>query len=130
MSAPSARAPVRPLPPRARSPVSRVDLRRADRLAWRFLVSYLQFAYRRASGGSVKGVTPMLRSQLIAQRAQSTPVERGRHPRAVSLTTVATTPGFVVATATVKDGGIVAYRLRFTLQEQADRWPVSSVQGG
>jgi hypothetical protein len=129
--APSPRAPAaRQLPPRVRSPVSRDDLRLADRLARRFLVSYLQFAYGRASGGSVEGVTPVLRSQLIAQRRQSTPAERGRHPRAVSLGTVGTTPGFVVATATIKDGGIAAYRLRFTLQEQADRWLVSSVQEG
>jgi hypothetical protein len=113
-----------------RSPVSRVDLRLADRLARRFLVSYLQFAYGRASGESVKGFTPGLRSQLIAHRVQSTPAERGRHLRAVSLATVGTTPGFVVVTATIKDGAIAAYRLRFMLQEQADRWLVSSVQEG
>jgi hypothetical protein len=128
--APSARAPVRPLPPRVRSPVFRVDLRLADRLARRFLVSYLQFAYGRRSAGSVKGVTAGLRSQLVTQRAQATPAERGRHPRIVSLATVGTMPGFVVATATIKDGGIAAYRLRFTLQEQADRWLVSSLQAG
>jgi len=78
----------------------------------------------------VEDVSAGLRSQLIAQRAQSTPAERGRHPRAVSLAMVGTTPGFVVATATIEDGGIAAYRLRFTLQEQADRWLVASVQEG
>ena len=78
----------------------------------------------------MKGVTPAMRSPLIAQRAQTTPAERGRHPRVVSLATVATMPGFVVATATIEDGGIAAYRLRFTLQEQAGRWLVSSVQDG
>ncbi|MGO9751975.1 MAG: hypothetical protein ACLP8S_21630 [Solirubrobacteraceae bacterium] len=128
--APARRAPARPLPPGAPPPVSRADLRLADGLARRFLVSYLQFAYGRGSAGSVNGVTPGLRSQLIAQRAQATPAERGRHPRAVSLATIGTTPGFVVATATIEDGGITAYRLRFTLQEQADRWLVSSVQEG
>ncbi len=105
-------------------------MRLADRLAWRFLVSYLQFAYGRGSAGSVKGVTPGLRSQLITQRAQATPAERARQPRTVSLATIGTTPGFVVATATIEDGGIAAYRLRFTLQEQAGRWLVSSVQDG
>ena len=78
----------------------------------------------------MKGVTPGLRSQLITQRAQATPAERARHPRVVSLATVGTTPRFVVATATIEDGGIAAYRLRFTLQEQAGRWLVSSVQDG
>ena len=42
--------------------------------------SYLQFAYGRASAGSVKAVTPGLRSQLIAQRAQVTPAERAPPP--------------------------------------------------
>jgi hypothetical protein len=130
VQAPARRAPALPLPPRVRPPVSRADLRLADRLARRFLVSYLQFAYGRGIAGSVKGVTPGLRSQLLTQRAQSTPAERGRHPRVVSLATVGTTPGFVVATATIEDGGIAAYRLRFTLQEHADRWLVSSVQEG
>jgi hypothetical protein len=128
--APARRPAAQPMPPRLRSPVFGSNLRLASRVARRFLRSYLTFAYGRGSAGSVKGVSAGLRSQLIAQRAQSTPAERGRHPRDVSLATVGTTPGFVVATATIKDGGIAAYRLRFTLQEQADRWLVTSVQGG
>jgi len=55
------------------------------------------------------------------------PAARPRHPRVVSLTTVGTTPGFIVETATIEDGGIAAYRLRFTLQERTDRWLASSV---
>ena len=106
------------------------DLRLASRVAGRFLVSYLTFAYGRAGATSVEAVTPGLRSQLVRDRAQVTPAERSRHPRVVSLATLGTTPGFVVATATVEDGGIAAYRLRFTLQEQAGRWLVSSVQEG
>jgi hypothetical protein len=90
----------------------------------------LQFAYGRASAGSVKGVTLGLRVQLIRERAQVTPAERDRHPGVISLATVGTTPAFVVATATIEDGGITAYRLRFTLQKQARRWLVSSVQAG
>jgi hypothetical protein len=90
----------------------------------------LQFAYGRASAGSVKGVMPGLHSQLVTQRAQATPAERGRRPRVVSLAMVGTTPAFVVATATIEDGGITAYRLRFTLLEQAGRWLVSGVQAG
>ena len=127
---PSRRATARPLQPRVRLPIFRADLRLADRLARRFLVSYLRFAYGRGSAGSVKGVTPGLRSQLTAQRAQVTPAERGRHPRVVSVATVGTTPGFVVATATIEDGGIAAYRLRFALREDGGRWLVSDVQEG
>jgi hypothetical protein len=127
---PSRPAPARPPPPLVRPPVSVTDLHAARVVAARFLVSYLHFAYGREGAGSVMGVTPGLRSELITQRAQPTPAERRRHPRAVSLTTVGTTPGFVVATATIEDGGIAAYRQRFTLREQAGRWLVSSVQEG
>ena len=116
--------------PRRRPPVSGSDLHLARRVAGRFLRSYLKFAYGRGSAGSVKGVTLGLRSQLISQRAQSTPAERGRHPRVVSLATVATTPGFVVATATIEDGGIAAYRLRFAFRKEGGRWLVGDVQEG
>lgn len=131
--APVASRPFRPtqahrLAPRVSPPVSAVEMRAARVVAARFLVSYRQFAYGRGSAGAVRAVTPGLRSQLISQRAWVTPAARGRHPRVVWLATVGTTPGFVVATATVADGGIVAYRLRFTVEGRAGRWLVSSVQ--
>jgi hypothetical protein len=129
-SSPARPALARPLPPPVSPPVSATEQHTARVVAGRFLLSYLQVAYGNASAGSVKGVTPGLRSQLITQHAQATPAERGRHPRVVSLATVGTTPGFVVATATIEDGGIAAYRLRFTLQEQTGRWLVSGVQEG
>ena len=78
----------------------------------------------------MKAATPSLRSRLVTQRVRVTPAERGRRPRIVSLATVGTTPAFVVATATIEDGGTAAYRLRFTLQEHTGRWLVSSVQDG
>jgi hypothetical protein len=56
--------------------------------------------------------------------------ERGRRPRVVSVQLLGTTPGFVVATATIDDGGLAAYQLRFTLQGQSGRWAVSSVVEG
>lgn len=127
---PSRTAPARPLHPPVSPPVPATELHAARVVATRFLVSYLQFAYGRGSAGSVKGVTPGLHSQLITQRAQVTPAERSRHPRVVSLAAVGTTPGFVVATASVDDGGIAAFRLRFTLQEQTGRWLVSGVRQG
>ncbi len=91
---------------------------------------YLRFTDGRGNVGSVKGVTPGLRSQLIAPRAQATPAERGRHAHVVSLVTVGTTPGFVVATATIADGGIAAYRLRFALRQEGGWWLVSDVRDG
>jgi hypothetical protein len=48
----------------------------------------------------------------------------------VSLQTIGTTPAFVVATATIDDGGVTTYRLRFTLQREARGWAVSSVGEG
>lgn len=120
----------RPMPPRLRPPVSESNLRLASRVARRFLRSYLKFAYGRASATSVEAVTSGLRGQLTRDRAQVTPAERRRQPLVVSLTTLGTTPGSVVATAMIKDGGIAAFRLRLTLQGQTGRWLVSSVHEG
>ena len=126
----SRRAAAQPVPPAVSPPVSATDLRAARVVAARFLVSYLQVAYGRARATSVEAATPGLRSQLMRDRAQVTPAERARYPRVVSLQVLGTSPGFVVATASVEDGGIAAFRLRLTLQEQAGRWLVSDVQEG
>ena len=127
--APEPRAPRR-LPPAARGPVSSIGLHRAALAADRFVRSYLRFAYGRASAGSVRAVAPALRSELMREHVHVTPAQRVRHPRVVSLGVVGTTPGFVVATATVDDGGVAAYRLRFSLRERAGRWLVSNVEDG
>jgi hypothetical protein len=104
-------------------------LLRAREAAERFLGSYLPLAYGRA--GALAGpVTAAVRRQLRAAQAQITPVERRRRPRVVSVELVGTTPGFVVATAMVKDGGVTASRLRFTLAGKAGRWAVFSVVEG
>jgi hypothetical protein len=120
----------RPAPRAARPPVSAAELRRASAVAERFAVSYLRFAYGRAPVSSVVEITPALRSQLIRGRSPVAPVARQRQPRLLSLHTVGTMPGFVVATTTVEDGGIAAYRLRLTLQERSDRWLVGAVEEG
>jgi hypothetical protein len=78
----------------------------------------------------VEAVTPGLRSQLVRDRAEVTPAEHARHPRVVSLRVLGTNPGFVLATASVEDGGIAAYRLRFALREAGGRWLVGDVQEG
>jgi hypothetical protein len=128
--APSRRPSAPVVPRRISSPVSTAGLRSAGDTASRFLLSYLKFAYGRTRATSVEAVTPGLRSQLMRDRAQVTPAERAGHPRVVSLATVGTTPGFVVATATIEDGGIAAYQLRFALREEGGRWLVSDVQEG
>ena len=116
--------------PSLRQPVSATELHGAVNVAGRFLRSYLRFAYGKASPSSVLAITPRERSQLSRERAAVTPAERDRRPRFVSLQVIGTTPGFAVATATVADGGITRYRLRFTLQRRATRWAVGSVGEG
>ena len=128
--APAHRPATRLTAPRLRPPVSGSDLRLASRVASRFLRSYLKFAYGKAPAASVEAMTPGLRSELIRDRAQVTPAERARDPRAVSLRVLGTNPGFVLATASVEDGGIAAYRLRFALREAGGRWLVGDVQEG
>lgn len=115
--------------PRLAPPFPATAIRRARRVAQRFLAGYLPFAYGRADLAAVNGITPTLRSLLLG-RAQLTPAERRRRPRVVSLQTTATTPTFVVATAVIDDGGVTTYHLRFTLEGRAGRWLVSGVQEG
>jgi hypothetical protein len=119
-----------PMRQRLRPPVSAPDLRLARLVADRFLLSYLTFAYGRARATSLEAVTSGLTRQLRRDHAQVTPAERARHPRVVSLRALGTNPGFVLATASVEDGGIAAYRLRFALREEGGRWLVGDVQEG
>ena len=105
-------------------------MRDARRVAERFLAGYLPFAYGRRSAPAVGDVTSALRRQLLRERARLTPVERHRRPRVLSLQLVSTEPTFVVATAVIDDGGVPAYRLLFTLQREAGRWAVGSVEEG
>jgi hypothetical protein len=127
----SARRPAaQAMPPRLRAPVSGSNLRLASRVAGRFLLSYLKFAYGRARASSVEAVAPSLRSELMGDRAQVTPAERGRRPRVVSLGVLGTNPGFVLAMASVEDGGIAAYRMRFALREEGGGWLVGDVREG
>lgn len=117
-------------PGRLPPPVCPAQLTLARRVGERLLVGYRRFAYGRGSALAVSGVTPALRRRLLRQRAQLTPAERRRHPRIVSLQTIATTPTFVAATALIDDGGVATYRLRFTLEHRGGRWAVSSVEVG
>ena len=117
-------------PPQLPPPVSTAAMRQARQVAERFLAGYLPFAYGRGSARAIRGIAPALRRELLRQRAQLTPVERHRRPRVMSLQTLGTTPAFVVATAVIDDGGVTPYRLRFTLQREADQWAVSSVAEG
>jgi hypothetical protein len=119
-----------PSPRRLRPPVSTAAMVQARQVAARFLADYLPFAYGRGRALAVRGITPGLRRQLLRARAQLTPAERRRHPRVVALQTSGTTPTLVVATAVIDDGGVAAYRLRFTLGGAGGRWAVSSVEGG
>jgi hypothetical protein len=128
---PSVSEPVQRTAPRTLAPpVSAGAIVRARRVAERFLIGYLPFAYGRRGASEIGGITSELRQQLLHRRAELTPVERRRRPRVVSLKTTATTPTFVVATAVIDDGGVTTYRLRFTLESAAGRWLVSGVQEG
>jgi hypothetical protein len=115
---------------RVQEPVSVADLHRAAAVGRRFLRSYLPFAYGSGTAASVPQVTPELRRQQIRTRGVPTPAQRREHPRVGSLQTVGTMPGFVVATATIEDGGVAAYRLRFSLQARAGRWLVTDIREG
>jgi hypothetical protein len=117
-------------PHRLAPPVRSAQLVRARDAAERFLGTFLPFAYGRPRAAVVRAVTPALRRRLTRERAAITPVEPSRRPRVVWLWVVGMTPGFVLATATVTDGGITTYVLRFTLQARGGRWSVNGLQQG
>lgn len=102
----------------------------AKRVAARFLAGYLPFLYGHGSARSIGAVTPGARRQLSRMRGLVTPVERRRHPRVVSLTAVAQSPGAVQATALVADAGVTTYALRIMLSAARNGWMVSGVDGG
>jgi hypothetical protein len=51
-------------------------------------------------------------------------------PRACGLVAQTLIGAFVVATATIDDGGVATYRLRFTLEGGVRGWAVSSIEAG
>ncbi|MGN6171055.1 MAG: hypothetical protein ACTHQQ_23220 [Solirubrobacteraceae bacterium] len=96
----------------------------------RFLAGYLRFAYAEAPVSSVRAVGPGLRRELRDTRALVAPVERGRHPRVISLVVTGPERGVVRATALIDDGGIANYAVRVTLREARSHWLVSAVDDG
>jgi hypothetical protein len=145
--APSPHAAHRPVPPpagpgrtpptrTARTPSARGSRRispgrllAARRVAARFLAGYLPYLYGRGSARSIDGVTPGLRLELARTPATVTPVERHRHPRAVSISLVGQASAAIVATGLVADGGITTYAVRIMLRASREGWLVSGVDG-
>ncbi len=130
VTAPAGPTRIRRTPTGGGAPISPGGLVPASRIATRFLASYLPFLYGRGSARAINGVTPDLRRQLIRVRGFVTPVERQRHPRALSLTTIGQVPAAVLAMALVADGGVTTYAMRIMLSAGRDGWRVSSVAGG
>jgi hypothetical protein len=111
--------------------VPSAELRRARQVAGRFLAGYLSLAYGHSDALAGVPLTTAVRNGLRAAGALVAPAARRRHPRVVGLVVVGLAPGFVVATATIADGGIAVSRLRFALTGVAGRWVLSGVlQGG
>jgi len=116
-----------PPPPPPAGP-SRAQLARARVAARRFLAGYLPYLYGRALARRVTDVTASVAASLRRSRARVTPAQRRRHPRLVGLTLVGQTPGSVIATARVADGGVAPYPLTFTLQQRTDgSWVVADL---
>ncbi len=114
-----------PPPPAGPSPA---QLARARVTARRFLHSYLPYLYGRARARRVTDVTTSVAASLRRSRARVTPAQRLRHPRLAGLTLVGQTPGSVIATARVADGGVAAYPLTYTLQQRTDgSWVVADL---
>lgn len=92
--------------------------------------SYLRCAYGRPAAPAASAVAPRLGRQLRCDRAEVTPVDRRRHPKIVALQLTVGASGLVIATATIEDGGLTVYPLRFTLRKQTGGWAVDDFGGG
>lgn len=92
--------------------------------------SYLRCAYGRRVVPAASAVTPRLGRQLRCDPAEVTPVDRRRRPKIVALQLTAGASGLVIATATIEDGGLTVYPLRFTLTKRSGSWMVDDLGGG
>lgn len=115
---------------RSGPPVVRGQPAGARPAAQQFLDSYLRCAYGHHSAFAASAVAPQLRHQLRCDGPEVTPVDRRRRPKVGAVQLSARRPGVVIATATIEDGGITVYPLRFTLIKQAGRWVVDDVAAG
>lgn len=118
------RTPPPPPPPAGPSPA---ELARARVAARRFLAGYLRYLYGRAPARRVTNVTASVAASLRRARVRVTPAQQRRRPRLVALTLIGQTPGSVIATARVADGGVAAYPLTFTLQRRGRGWVVADL---
>jgi hypothetical protein len=106
----------KPARPPSDPQVAAGELDGARRVAGRFLAGYLPVLYGSVSASAVEGPASAVRSQLTGSRALLTPVERRRHPRLISLGTLAQASGVVLATALITDGGVTTFALRIIVQ--------------
>lgn len=114
-----------PHPPAGPSPA---ELARARVATRRFLAGYLPYLYGRAPARRVADVSSSVAASLRRSRVHVTPAQRRRHPRLVALMLIGQTPGSVIATARVADGGVAAYPLTFTLEQRTDgSWVVADL---
>jgi hypothetical protein len=71
-----------------------------------------------------------LRHRVRCDGPVVTPADRRRRPEVGAVQLSARSSGTVIATATIEDGGITVYPLRFTHTKRARSWLVDDVAGG
>ena len=86
--------------------------------------------YGYAPASSVVAATTALRAELSVGRERIPPAERERDPRVASVKAMAESPGVVIATAAVTDGGIATYAIRVVVEHGPRGWLVSDLIGG
>ena len=101
----------------------------ALRAARTFLGGYLAFAYGRGPASAVKDTTSRLAAALSARARMVPPAMRRLHPRLLALRVTSSTGGAIVITGLVKDGEVVAYRIKVLLAARGGRYLVSGLAG-
>lgn len=98
----------------------------AQRVARRFLASYLPVLYgRRPARAIVYADQHVLAS--LASASRTPPAPRRSHPRVIGLTASRQSNGSVLEIATINDRTIPAYRIVFTVAKQDGAWRVTQL---
>lgn len=98
----------------------------AQTVARRFLASYLPVLYGRRTVSTIVGADQHVLASL-ASASRTPPPPPSRRPRVTALAASPQNDGSVLEIATINDGITSAYRIVFTVAEQAGVWRVTQL---
>lgn len=101
-----------------------------ERVAQRFLASYLAYTYGQAPASRITDAPRSLIASLEAHPPRVPPAARARRARIVSLRPATAPTGEITLTAVVNDGGLIDYSLGLLFTSEHGRLLVTGLDGG